>query len=83
MGGMSRVVLGAGVRTRCWRLAGRILVGAAVVATAVTVEGQPAPRDVNSGAWMVGAAGGGVVGGRVRTRSGQSLRDAVVALEHR
>ena len=83
MRGVAQVVLGAGGWTRCWRLSGRVLVAAAAVAAAATVEGQRAPRDVESRMWRGGVTGAGVVGGRVRTRSGQSLRDAVVALEHR
>lgn len=58
--------------------------GAVAVATATSIESQRPHRDFDPRARSnVTVAGGGVVAGRVRSRTGRSLRDAIVTLEYR
>lgn len=64
------------------RWAGTALVVAAV-AVAVSVDAQRVPRDVDPRGRNAAVGEGGVVAGRVRTRTGQLLHDAVVTLEYR
>lgn len=76
----------SGVWSRVWRstdwrrrACGALLGVAAVTAAVVAGEGQRPARDLERRP----AVGGGVVAGRVRMRTGQLLRDAVVTLERR
>ena len=62
---------------------GGVVAGILALAVAVPgLGGQRPPRDVDLRTWMAESArGGSVVSGRVRTRTGQGLPDAVVTLE--
>ena len=77
LGGLAFGVL----RSAPWWRIGVSAVGVIVVTAVVRGEGQGPPRDVTQGTGIVDAVSGGTVRGRVRTRTGRVLREAVVVLE--